>query len=608
MVGCAGHALPPAPAAPPHAADVAPLPAFVDPRQTVGYLASDAFAGRAPGTAGLQQAGDFLADEFRRIGLQPVPSLQGFFQPFTMPLATTLDAATLAIDDRPLAPAIDFSPMGVSGQGVFSGAVVFAGYGIQRGVYDDYAGLDVRGKVVLAMRQEPRDAHGRSRFASPFQQWSPAAAVRSKAGSAADHGASALLLVTPPSNGGADVVSPFSADSRGAGIPVVAVTRRVADLLLADASLPALAALQQSIDAAGQPHSLPLDNQQAEGTVKLQRHAADVRNVIAELPGAGPQADQWVVVGAHYDHLGTGQLGHLLSPAGSIYHGADDNASGTAALLELAERMKLAPPTPRSILFCCFTGEEEGLLGSDWFVKHPPVALRQIVAMLNLDMVGRLHNDNLLVGGWGTAAGFEAMVRGSLTGTPLHWQSFEKGGLGPSDHMSFALARIPVLFYFTGLHADYHRPTDTADKINYAGIDEIAGVCQHTVDAMAAMPRPAYDDSNDANSVMASLSGHGPAGSGRGRAVLGVVPDFSAFDGSAGVRVSGVGDAGPAAKAGLQPGDVLTRLADQPLSNLQDLSDALARQKPGDAVAIRLLRNGKALELHAILGERGEGE
>ncbi len=562
----------------------------------------------APGTPGIEKAGDFIATEFRRIGLQPLPGLKDYFQPFRMPVSTTLAPATnLLVNDKSLSLGNDFSPLSITGEGPFNGGLVFVGYGITRDksdpkAYDDYAAVDVHGKVAMAMRQEPRDEKGRGRFAAANEQWSQGAFFGAKAKNAAEHGAVALLVVSPPSSGGSDQVMPFFGDSTSSGsaIPVLQISRRIADMLLAIGGAKDLKTLQQAIDLTVSPQSVPLHDVEIGGDVSLNRTITDVRNVVGYLPGQGPHADEFVIVGAHYDHLGTGQVGHMLGPVGSIYHGADDNASGTAAVIELADRIKQRGPLPRSIIFACFTAEEEGLIGSEYFVKHPPIPLADTVAMLNLDMVGRLKDNNLLVGGWGTAPIFDSMVKESIAGLPIKTQSFEKGGLGPSDHMSFALQKIPVMFLFTGLHADYHRPTDTADKINYTGIDEVAEMSRRIVTAMAAMPRQQYDGSNDSKATMAFTTGHGDAR----RAALGVVPDYGSTDAKAGVSISGVGDGSPADKAGFKPGDVLTRFNNRPLNNLQDLSEALADANPGDKATIQITRDNKPMKLHVTLGER----
>lgn len=599
-------------------------PVGTDPRDTVPFLASDILAGRVAGSSGLDQAADFLADRFAQIGLAPLPGSKDYFQPFTMPLATTLAPGTsLLVNDRSLSLSSDFSPLSLTGEGPFAGRVVFAGYGITRAKpepttqpspataatgwtrgYDDYADIDARGKVVLVMRQEPRDSTGKSRFAAQHQQWSDAAVFGAKANNAAAHGATALLLVTPPSSGGADQVLQFFGEGgNGSKIPVIQISRRVAELLLGMGGAPDLKTLQEAIDASTSPRSTDLKQLEVTGNVAVKRTTATVRNVLAILPGAGERAGEYLVVGAHYDHLGTGQLGHMLGPVGSIYHGADDNASGTAALLALAAKMKATGPLPRSVVFALFTAEEQGLVGSGHFIKHPPVQLDQIVAMLNLDMVGRMKDQTILTGGWGTAPAFESIVREASAAAGLKTQSFEKGGLGPSDHMSFAVKKIPVLFLFTGLHADYHRPTDTADKINYRGIDRVIDASQRIITAMASMPRQKYDSSNDSKSTMAFGTSHGGGGGSR-RAALGVVPDYGSSDAKNGVPISGVGGGSPADAAGFRAGDVLTSWNDNPLLNLQDLSDRLAQASPGDKVQITVRRGGKPVKLHATLTER----
>lgn len=577
-----------------------------------------------PGTAGLDRAGDLLAQRFRQIGLSPLPGMADYFQPFTMPLATTLAPGTsLLANSRSLTLSTDFSPLSLTGEGRFSGRVVFAGYGITRAklepttqqgsatmspsftdAYDDYTGIDARGKVVLAMRQEPRDASGKSRFAGPNQQWSDAAVFGAKSANAAAHGAVALLLVSPPSSGGTDQVLQFFGDANGGTtIPVIQISRRVAELLLSMGGAPDLKRLQDAIDASPSPRSIELKDLEISGNVTVKRSTARVRNVIAQLPGEGEHADEVVVVGAHYDHLGSGQLGHMLGPVGAVYHGADDNASGTAALILLAEKLKAAGPLPRTIVFACFSAEEEGLIGSDHFIRHAPVPLEKIVAMLNLDMVGRMKDDTILTGGSGTAAAFESIAKEAASAAGLKWQSFEKGGLGPSDHTSFALKKIPVLFLFTGLHADYHRPTDTADKINYRGIERVVEASQRIVGAMAAMPRPSYDASSDSKATMAFAIRQGVIGGGR-RTALGVVPHFGLENEKPGVAISGVGSGSPAEVAGLRAGDVLTEWNNTPLVNLQDLSNRLEQANPGDKVEIVVQRDGKAMKVKATLGER----
>ncbi len=588
------------------------IPTSTDPRQTVPYLASDQLAGRLPGSTGIQKAGDFLALELSRIGASPLPGRSDYFQPFDMSEASTVGFSThLLINGQSETIGKDFAPMAMSATGDYRGQVAFAGFGITTGAddrdhYDDYTNLDVRGKVVLAMMKEPIDQRGMSRLAGVGARWSNNALFVSKAKNAADHGAIALLLVAPPASGGGDFVNAYNGDGRhSSAIPVLQISRRMANVILSIGGVANLNTLQDQIDASFKPRSANLRDLEIAGSVVIQHTKIPVRNVIAYLPGTGPHANEWVVVGAHYDHLGLGQLGHMAGGRdGSIWHGADDNASGTSAVLELAGQLKKAGPLPRSVLFIFFTAEEEGLIGSDYFVKNPLIPLDNVVGMLNLDMVGRLRGNSLQIGGSGTAPVWDSIVQSAIRGTGLTTtvalpDDGGRGGLGPSDHMSFAEHHIPVLFLFTGMHADYHRPTDTADKINYDGIDELVGVSHRIVDQMATMPKQQYDASNDNNSMTRMIAGN--AGH---RAVLGVVPDETAMDVTNGVPISGVAAGGPADKAGFKAGDRLIAFNGKPVKTLGDLSEALDEAHGGDKVVVKVFRDTRPIELNAVLEER----
>jgi hypothetical protein len=622
LIGCNPPAPPPPalPATRPHPiVIIAPPPATTrsvdiepsttDPRDTVPFLASDALAGRLPGSPGIQRAGDFLADELTRIGLKPAPGQADFFQPFEMAQTSTIASSTqLAINGQSELLGKDFAPMALSAQANFHAPVVFAGFGISTELteeirYDDYAGIDVKGKVVLAMMKEPLNERNLSRLAGPSEHWSNHALFVEKARQAAKHGALALLLVAPPTSGGLDNVNPYSGDGQhAASIPVFQITRRLADVILSMGGLPDLKSVQDQINGTFQPKSTDLKDVEAAGAVVIEHTHINVRNVVAALPGTGPHANEWVIVGAHYDHLGQGQMGHMTGGrTGAIWHGADDNASGTAALIELADHLKHGPPLPRSVLFIFFTGEEEGLIGSDYFVRHPLVPLNDVVAMLNLDMVGRLKDNSLLIGGAATAPIFDSMVQSAIRGTPLITSvalpdEGGRGGMGPSDHMSFALHKIPVLFLFTGMHADYHRPTDTADKINYEGIDTLVGVSQRIVSQMAAMPRQQYDARND-NAAMSRMFGGGSPH----HVVLGVVPGENAMEITNGVPVGTVVKDGPADRAGIKSNDLLTAFNGKPVRNLSDLSAALDESQAGDKVTVRVLRGSTTIDMKAVL-------
>jgi hypothetical protein len=584
------------------------FPPTSNPRDTVPFLASDALAGRLPGSPGINRAADFLAAELSRMGLRPLPGRSDYFQSFNMPEASTLARATyLALNGQDLLLSKDYAPMSLSAEQRFSGPVLFAGFGITRppddaSHYDDYEGVDARGKVVMAMMKEPLNERSASRFGGT--PWSNSSLFTVKVRNAADHGAVALLLVAPPSSGGGDMVNLFSGGSENpSAIPVYQITRRVANVILSMGNAEDLKTIQEVIYSSFKPHSLDLSSEQIAGEVALRHGKTGVRNVMAYLPGIGPHADEWVVVGAHYDHLGKGQLGHMVGGRiGEIWHGADDNASGTSAVLELAERMKKTGPLPRSVLFIFFTAEEEGLIGSKYFVEHPLIPIDKVVAMLNLDMVGRLRNNSLQVGGIATASDLDAMVKSAVAGTGLITSTPDpedggRGGLGPSDHASFAAHKIPVLFLFTGLHSDYHKPADTADKINYDGIDKLVEVSERIVTAMASMPWQKYDGTADAGMMRVML----PGGGSEHRAVLGVVPDETSGEATTGVPISGVVHGQAAEEAGLKPGDVIVGLNSKQVKTLGDLSESLDSAHGGDKVVVKVLRDGKALELNAVL-------
>ncbi len=493
--------------------------------------------------------------------------------------------------------------------------------------------MDVKGKVVVAMRYEPMDDHGQSRLAprGDASGWSEHATFSAKAAAAAKHGAAALLIVNPPDSE-PDLLLPFSgAFAAPATIPVLQIKQAVANELFSaggtpdeqamrqevleslkhaadgpvvnDRWVPDLKTLRDQINASFRPRSIALFSPIVSGAVQIESLTARVRNVMAVLPGTGSHADEFVVIGAHYDHLGLGTVGHRFGPVGSIYHGADDNASGTATVLELARRFAHVPPPARSIIFICFTAEEEGLIGSQYFVKHPPVPLEKVVAMVNLDMVGRIRDQTLYVGGQGTAADFDAILGHAGMDSPLRLKSIGRGGLGPSDHMSFAQRRVPVLFLFSGIHADYHRPTDVAMKINYEGIGEVADFTQKVIDGLTKMPHEPYLVDADKDSMHLFGSPNFAPGVER-RVILGVIPDYGSADSRVGVLISGTTPGTPAAAAGMLGGDLLVQFGNQKLENLMDLSEALARSKPGDKVTVKIIRGNKALSFDVILAER----
>jgi hypothetical protein len=573
-------------------------------KESLAYLASDELEGRGLTTEGLNKAADFIAADFKQSGMKPLPGLDGYFQPFTATISTSLDeSSSLSIDGRKLELRETFTPVGISAEGEFKAPLAFVGYGISSDdhKYDDYAGIDVTGRAVVAMRYEPHDSEGESRFDK--SGWSDAASLTTKAKTAAEHGAAALILVNPPEHHGSDRLMSFA---RGGGdrakIPVVMITAQEADALLSRADRGELASIQSSIDASGKPESFLINGVVAGGAVHVERVEKTLKNVVGCLPGKGPRAGEFIGIGAHYDHLGRGERGSI-SRDNEIHNGADDNGSGTVALMELARKLAKMP-RERSIVFIAFTGEERGLLGSAYFVKNPPVKLDQIAAMVNLDMVGRIKDGKVFVGGTGTADPLEAIVQKADARSPLKVEVAGamvggKGGIGPSDHESFALKKVPVVFFYSGMHVDYHRPTDDVEKINYLGLAEVVDMVSDVVLQLDRMPPAQYVDKFD-RAFMASGSGGGGS-----NVRLGIMPDYSEGTDS-GVLVSGTMPDSPALRAGIKEGDVIIGIDDSKIGSLGDYMSAMGKHKPGETIRVKVLRGTEELILDATLtGPRG---
>lgn len=613
-IGCGAARLDDPPVGPPPKLDfptTAPSAAdrrasfHVDPKKIITYLASDELQGRLVGTPEIQRAADLIAADFSKLGLKTVPGFDGYFEPFEMTTSIEPDAQATVLEagGQTYHPGDEMIPLRMSAEKSAQGALVFAGYGedVPTAHYDDFAGVDLKGKIVLILRFEPSDPKtGKSRFADATHEYSEHAALQTKIAAAANHGAVGVIFINPPLRKPSDGLVPFSRMAMyNAPVPVVQVTPTVADALLKASGSDDLKSLQGQIDRSGKPDSKELGTVTAKLAVAFHRTQKSVENVVGLLPGKGPHADEYVVVCAHYDHLGHGGPYSLAPWSHAIHHGADDNASGTACMMEIADRFVHQPPPARSMLFIAFTGEEEGLIGSAHFVNHSPVSIDKIVADLNLDMVGRVEDDKLLIGGEGTAAAFPEMLEQADKGLPLKLGQFGKGGLGPSDHMSFAMKKIPVLFFYDKMLIDYHRPTDTADKINFKGLDEVATLGQRVAEAMTTMPRQSYDDQYDAQGLTLMGVAHGSS------AALGVVPDYSQGDDShGGVRISGTVPGSAAEKSGLKEGDVITQFDKTKIDNLIDLSNALAEARPGQKVKLQIKRGGKMIEIEATLTER----
>jgi hypothetical protein len=600
------------------------MPAEERLRSDVSYLADDARDGRAPGTPGIEAAAHYIAVAMKDARLTTARGAPGYFQPFAIKgrpqLGDVQDLAFPGPADRSLEARLnsDYSPMPISTGGALTGVpVVFAGYGItardesRKLDYDDYAGIDVRGKAVLILRREPRQHDD----ASPFdgKNDSKYATFQHKATNAFQHGAVAIFLVNNLAGleGNRDSLINFMASRIGgdSNIPFLMLSREFADKLLAEAKAPSLAELEKQIDDDLAPHSRALQNWVASAHITIDVPQITTENVVGVLEGAGRHAAETVIIGGHYDHLGHGgaRSGSLAASSSDIHNGADDNASGTAMILELARRLGARrDPLPRRVVFVAFSGEERGLLGSHYYVEHPLYPLEETVMMINCDMVGRLNSKSeLTMIGTGTTVGIDALLDalGQSAGLKIKKiSSTNDGGFGGSDHESFYNKGVPVLFAFTGLHGDYHRPSDDSNRINYSGMSRIADYLELiALDIIRRPERPAFvKTTRKAPTTQAA----DPARRGTG-VYFGSVPDYSEEGSGDGVKLSGVTDGSPADKAGVKAGDVVVQFDGLPVKTLGDYTESLFRHKPGDKITVVVRRSGKEVQLQVTLGSRG---
>jgi Tol biopolymer transport system component len=564
-----------------------------DLRGEIEYLASDALEGRMTGTRGAELASKFIAEELKRAGLKPLDQQNSWFQKFEFTsgvrVVTNKNELVITGATMPLEVEKDFRPLSFTANGSVEAPVVFAGYGLivpGKEGYDSYSGLDVSNKIVLALRYVPEAVEPKRR-----QELNRYAGLRYKAMNARERGARAILFVTGPNSPNAGALAGLTFDSSlaGSGILAMSISNNVADALLGPAGKN-LKDLQTSLDSEN-PHAeggFTISNLTLKVSAGVEQIRKTDRNVIGMLPG---RSGKFVVVGAHYDHLGFGEAG-AMQRAGeehAIHNGADDNASGVASVLELAaafgrERKGLN----HGIMFAFWSGEEIGLIGSSYFVEHPPVPLSNIIAYVNFDMVGRLKDNHLNAQGIGSAAEWRRLVEKLNVGAGFNLTLQDDPYL-PTDATSFYTHNVPVLSLFTGSHDDYHRPTDDAEKINYPGLERIALFSQRlTTELAAGSVLPQY--------VKVARSDSSSGSRENLRAYLGTIPDYTTE--VAGVKLSGVRGGSPAEKAGLQGGDVIIEFAGQKITNIYDYTYALDAVKIGQPVEVVVLREAKPLRLH----------
>ena len=645
-------------------------------RAHIEYLASDKLEGRRTGTPGANLAAEYIAREFSRYGLRrsigrdlpgmsilEADSPKRYLQEFPYVAGVELgkdnwlsaDAPKFGVSMGGARIGQDFSPLGFSSNARLDKTpVAFVGFGITASElkYDDYSDANVTGKIAIALPGTPDGDN-------PHGQFGRYEDVRWKAIAARNAGAKALIVIAQEEIFKDDRLSRLRYDNSAAdaGIPVVVVSRIVGTSLLGIESPDVFsrawsematwvlgggpAANCKTLCGVTHNFKFPLDYLMNLSTDVVRREVS-AANVVGILDGSDPTLkNEVIVIGAHYDHLGHGGEGSLAPREGEIHHGADDNASGTAGMLELARLFSSQKLRPRrTIVFMAFSGEEEGLLGSNYYVNHPIMPLANTVTMINMDMIGRLKDNKLIVGGVGTTPGWRqalaaanapermrvatavtspAETSGPITtvgrevpgrqvpivtrsnGSPVVALSFEKpfdltlneDGFGPSDHSSFYAKQIPVLFFWTGSHEDYHKPSDTADKINYADEVRILGLVTRIV----------YDiDTSDKRPVYAVAKNESTGRAGGFRVYLGTIPNYA--DSSDGLLLDGVRDDSPAAKAGLKAGDKIVKLAGRDVRNVYDYTYALGEMKAGQEYEVELMRGGQRIKLVIVPAAR----
>lgn len=567
-----------------------------DLRRHVEFLASDELLGRDTGEAGVARAEEYVASRLRRYGLEPPPGADSPFLDFTLyraayDLAHTSLGLELPAGRSTARVGIDFRPFGFSDDGVVEAPLVFAGYGISAPelAYDDYAGLDVEDALVLVLRHEPRENDP----SSPFDgvRSTEHALFEAKADTAREHGARGMLLVTDPLNhDGADDLrlgGGFSleaggaasrADAEAAPAPFVAlqIGRELAEEIGAAGGARSLSRLQRELDRGTPARELPRwDGVRARVEVRraAEREPVAARDVAAFLPGSDPVLrDEWIVIGAHHDHVGG-----FRGSGDTVYNGADDNASGTSGVLELAQAFVGAGAPRRSLLFVTFTAEEQGLLGSRALVTQHLIPTGHVVFMLNLDMIGRNSQRAMDVIGDGYGKGMRERVEQANRRYDL---DLRFGGLeyaGNSDHDTFYAIDVPFLFFFTGVHEDYHRPGDEAGKLDYRRMQRIVRMAYRLVEQLAnADERPRF-----VHHI----------------AWLGARVEIESEAGRERARITAVEAGSPGARAGLRAGDVIVAFGDEPLSDADAVGQAFRDVEPGSETTLALERGVERLRL-----------
>ena len=584
-------------------------PVAIEWYQHVQTLSNPFFEGRVPGSRGNDLAAEYVEFFMKQAGLEPAfttagdASVKSFRQPFELQGgAPKVETAVVSMSGHSLKRGDQFEVIGSSGSGDVTAPLVFAGYAIEAG-QDGYTSFsekdDFTGKIVIFLRYEPLDEGGRSLWSD--RRFSGYAGMRPKLDALADRKPAALIMVNPPEcKSGAKGLENTESSVFGSSyeFPIVQITQEQADVLVksADESGRSLMDMRRLADD-GKIKTLALKpDVKVSINVAISEKGLAAQNVGGIIPGKGALASEWVILGSHYDHVGMGYFGAQPNNRGKLHPGADDNASGTSAMLCLTKKLKdymgskEAPENCRSILLMAFTAEEMGLDGSREYVKHPTIPADKIAAMLNMDMVGRLSGDRLAMSGTGTAEGFTDLIRPAVVASGLTVDA-DATGSGPSDHASFYAAGIPVLFLFTRTHPEYHTPLDQGFTVNPYGASKVIALAEGLIKILVTTPTKPVFQSTDST---------GGASRGYAKVRLGISPGQGKRK-DPGLLIEAVTAQTSAADAGLKKGDVILKWDDQPMSDSGELMAMLREKNPGDVVTLLIKRDGSEQDVKVTL-------
>ena len=553
----------------------------------IRFLSHENREGRLPGTRGSKDAIAYLIKNFKSYGVKPAFG-KSYTQPFNIKTGIQLGPLNnLIINKDTMAVESDYLPLFFSANGSFSGEVVFAGYGFQINEkelqWDDYKGLDVKDKWVIVMRHSPERNQ-------PHSIYAPHSPLHKKMLVAKDNGAKGIIFVSQIED---EELYPlrYVSGFKNNEAPAIILSKNIANRIFERVGW-STKKIQDEMNQNLKPLSFQLGVLNINVSIDLEPVVKKGANVVGEIRSRNREfRDEYVLIGAHFDHLGMGGAGSgsRKPEENQIHPGADDNASGTAGLLELAQKLSAnINYLKRSVLFVGFDAEEKGLLGSKHFIESSPIKIENITTMINMDMIGRMSDSSYTVGGVGTSPSFEYLLDSLKTGRPFNL-IMNKPGFGPSDHAAFYTKDIPVLFFFSGVHDEYHTPADTWQLINLQGEKHILNFIYDLAYYLSRAPkRPVFQKAGPKTGQMGSPK--------KFTVTFGIMPSYSSTE--KGLEVDGISTSdGPAATAGIKKGDIIKSINKKPISDIYEYMDRLSALRAGMTVPVLIERDGEKILL-----------